>query len=136
MFGLLRQKLSAYFERNEKAHALARYEDDSDEISDRYSVLPLLLEIDQGLERFSGQNLCVLEIFNDDTTPMEYVIYVIERFSKRDRVQATKLALKVHGTGSGHIAAGGRSILEAIAKLIEQDATARQYPFKCAVRAV
>ena len=38
---------------------------------------------------------------NDDYTPMEFVVHVLELFFKMDRSQATQVMLEVHTSGKG-----------------------------------
>ena len=40
-------------------------------------------------------------ILNDDYTPMEFVVYVLERFFNKSREEATLIMLHVHQTGVG-----------------------------------
>ena len=40
-------------------------------------------------------------IMNDDYTPMEFVILVLERFFKKSRAEATQIMLHVHQKGMG-----------------------------------
>ncbi len=40
-------------------------------------------------------------IFNDDYTPMEFVVDVLQRFFNKNREQATQIMLQVHTKGSG-----------------------------------
>ena len=40
-------------------------------------------------------------ILNDDYTPMEFVVYVLERFFNKSREDATRIMLHVHQTGVG-----------------------------------
>ena len=40
-------------------------------------------------------------LFNDDFTPMEFVVEVLERFFNKNREQATQIMLQVHTKGSG-----------------------------------
>ena len=40
-------------------------------------------------------------LLNDDYTPMEFVVEVIERFFNKSREQATQIMLKVHTEGAG-----------------------------------
>jgi ATP-dependent Clp protease adaptor protein ClpS len=40
-------------------------------------------------------------LLNDDYTPMEFVVHVLERFFQKDREQATRIMLHVHNHGVG-----------------------------------
>ena len=40
-------------------------------------------------------------ILNDDYTPMEFVVHVLEYFFKMNRTQATQVMLEVHTSGKG-----------------------------------
>ena len=43
-------------------------------------------------------------ILNDDYTPMEFVVYVLEQFFNKSREDATRIMLHVHNTASGSAA--------------------------------
>lgn len=40
-------------------------------------------------------------MLNDDYTPMEFVIHVLERFFQKDEAAATQIMLQIHQTGMG-----------------------------------
>ncbi|MEX2647507.1 MAG: ATP-dependent Clp protease adapter ClpS [Alphaproteobacteria bacterium] len=40
-------------------------------------------------------------LLNDDFTPMEFVVHVLERFFRKSREEATRIMLLVHRTGVG-----------------------------------
>ena len=46
-------------------------------------------------------NLYRVLILNDDYTPMEFVVHVLERFFNKDREAATRIMLHVHNHGIG-----------------------------------
>ena len=43
----------------------------------------------------------VVMMFNDDFTPMEFVIVVLQEFFSKDREAATQIMLKIHLDGRG-----------------------------------
>src|SRR6201997_3676495 len=46
-------------------------------------------------------NLYRVLLLNDDYTPMEFVVHVLERFFNKDREAATRIMLHVHHHGIG-----------------------------------
>ena len=46
-------------------------------------------------------NLYRVLLLNDDYTPMEFVVHVLERFFNKDRETATRIMLHVHHHGIG-----------------------------------
>ena len=40
-------------------------------------------------------------LLNDDYTPMEFVVMVLQEFFNKDRETATQIMLKIHHEGSG-----------------------------------
>jgi ATP-dependent Clp protease adaptor protein ClpS len=51
-------------------------------------------------------------LLNDDFTPMEFVVHVLERFFSKDRAQATRIMLHVHTQGKGLCGTYVREIAE------------------------
>ncbi|HEX9194670.1 MAG TPA: ATP-dependent Clp protease adapter ClpS [Azonexus sp.] len=70
-------------------------------------------------------------LLNDDYTPMEFVIVVLQRFFAMGTEQATQIMLKVHNEGRGVCGVFPRDI--AATKVEQVGAFARQYqhPLAC-----
>jgi len=70
-------------------------------------------------------------MLNDDYTPMEFVIAVLQRFFSLDTEQATRIMLKVHNEGRGVCGVFPRDI--AATKVEQVSAFARQHnhPLAC-----
>ena len=51
-------------------------------------------------------------INNDDFTPMEFVVHVLEQFFNMDRAKATRIMLDVHNNGKGVCGLYPRDIAE------------------------
>ena len=72
-------------------------------------------------------------LLNDDYTPMEFVIEVIERFFNKDREQATRIMLKVHTEGAGICGVYPQDIAETKMNQVLNLAKAKQHPLQCVV---
>ncbi len=70
-------------------------------------------------------------LLNDDFTPMEFVVTVLERFFGKTREQATNIMLKVHNEGAG--VCGVYTLDVAQTKVDQVTACARenQHPLQC-----
>ncbi len=70
-------------------------------------------------------------LLNDDYTPMEFVIVVLQRFFAMGTEQATQIMLKVHNEGRGVCGVFPRDI--AATKVEQVGTFARQYqhPLAC-----
>lgn len=70
-------------------------------------------------------------LLNDDYTPMDFVIAVLQRFFSLDTEQATRIMLKVHNEGRGVCGVYPRDI--AATKVEQVSAFARQHhhPLAC-----
>jgi len=74
-------------------------------------------------------------MLNDDYTPMEFVVEVLERFFSMHREQATQIMLKVHTSGSAVCGVFTRDIAETKASQVNQYARENQHPLLCEIEA-
>lgn len=70
-------------------------------------------------------------LLNDDYTPMEFVVDVIQRFFGRTREQATQIMLKVHTEGAGVCGVYPHDIAETKMNQVMQHAQQHQHPLQC-----
>jgi ATP-dependent Clp protease adaptor protein ClpS len=70
-------------------------------------------------------------LLNDDYTPMEFVIHVLERFFSMDREQATTVMLKVHNEGTGLAGIYPRDVAETKVHQVRDFARNHQHPLQC-----
>ena len=74
-------------------------------------------------------------LLNDDYTPMEFVVEVLEMFFRMNREQATHVMLTVHTQGKGVCGIYTRDIAETKAAQVNQYARENQHPLLCEIEA-
>jgi len=70
-------------------------------------------------------------IMNDDYTPMEFVILVLERFFKKSRAEATQIMLHVHQKGMGVCGLYPYEIAETKVVQVMDFSRKNQHPLQC-----
>ena len=76
-------------------------------------------------------NLYRVLILNDDYTPMEFVVHVLERFFNKDAEAATKIRLHVHHHGIGECGVFTYEIAETKVTQVMDFARKHQHPLQC-----
>jgi ATP-dependent Clp protease adaptor protein ClpS len=74
-------------------------------------------------------------LLNDDYTPMEFVVEVLETFFLMNREQATQVMLTVHTQGKGVCGIYTRDIAETKAAQVNEYAREHQHPLLCEIEA-
>ena len=72
-------------------------------------------------------------MFNDDYTPMDFVVEVLEGFFGLNRELATKVMLTVHTEGRAVCGVFARDIAETKAEQVNQYARECQHPLLCEI---
>lgn len=75
-------------------------------------------------------------LINDDFTPMEFVVHVLEYFFRMDREAATRVMLNVHTQGKGVCGVFTRDIAETKAAQVNAYAREHQHPLLCEIEPV
>lgn len=70
-------------------------------------------------------------ILNDDYTPMEFVVQILETFFRMDREKATRIMLHVHTRGMGVCGVFTRDIAETKVTLVNDYSRNNQHPLLC-----
>lgn len=68
---------------------------------------------------------------NDDYTPMEFVVHVLEIFFSMDRENATRIMLEVHTRGRGICGIFTHEIAETKVSQVNSYAREQQHPLLC-----
>lgn len=72
-------------------------------------------------------------MLNDDYTPMEFVIHVLERFFSKNREEAAKIMLHVHQRGVGVCGTFTYEVAETKVTQVMDSARQHQHPLQCTV---
>jgi len=70
-------------------------------------------------------------ILNDDYTPMEFVVHVLEAIFQHDRENATRIMLNVHKAGKGVCGIYSRDIAETKVTQVNSYSRENQHPLLC-----
>ncbi|MBS1188379.1 MAG: ATP-dependent Clp protease adaptor protein ClpS [Rhodocyclaceae bacterium] len=81
--------------------------------------------------RLEPPKLYKVLLLNDDYTPMEFVIVVLQRFFAMDTEQATRIMLKVHNEGRGICGVFPRDIAATKVEQVSAFARQHQHPLAC-----
>ncbi len=70
-------------------------------------------------------------LLNDDYTPMEFVVHVLERFFNHTREQATRIMLHVHQKGIGICGVYTYEVAETKVAQVTEFARRHEHPLQC-----
>lgn len=74
-------------------------------------------------------------LLNDDYTPMEFVVMVLQHYFQRDRDTATHIMLKIHHEGRGVCGVYPRDIAATKVELVLAAARRDGHPLQCIMEA-
>ncbi len=83
------------------------------------------------IDRVETPKMYRVMLLNDDFTPMDFVVLVLQRFFAKDLDAATKVMLDVHQKGSGVAGVYTLEIAEMKSNQSNQFARMNQHPLKC-----
>jgi ATP-dependent Clp protease adaptor protein ClpS len=70
-------------------------------------------------------------MLNDDYTPMEFVVHILERFFNKNRQEATRIMLHVHRRGVGICGVYTYEVAETKVTQVMDFARQNQHPLQC-----
>jgi ATP-dependent Clp protease adaptor protein ClpS len=76
-------------------------------------------------------NLYRVLLLNDDYTPMEFVVQVLEEFFNKSREEATKIMLHVHQNGVGECGIYTYEVAETKVTQVMDFSRKHQHPLQC-----
>ena len=93
------------------------------------------LAVEEAKPKLKPPPLYRVIIHNDDYTPMDFVVHVLELFFYMNREKATQIMLAVHTKGKAVCGVFSRDIAETKAAQVNQYAREQQHPLLCEIEA-
>ena len=89
------------------------------------------LLVEEAKPKLKRPPLFQVVLLNDDFTPMEFVVDVLERIFSMDRTTATRIMLEVHTRGKGVCGVFTFEIAETKVAQVVDMARRHQHPLQC-----
>lgn len=70
-------------------------------------------------------------LLNDDYTPMEFVVHILQKFFRLQHEEAVRVMMEVHTQGAGVAGTYTAEIAETKVALVNQYARDHQHPLMC-----
>lgn len=103
--------------------------------SDDDSAIDGGVVVQEDKPRLKRPPLYKVVLHNDDYTPMEFVVEILERFFGMDRERATHVMLTVHTKGKAVCGIYSRDVAETKAAQVNQYARQNEHPLLCEIEA-
>ena len=91
------------------------------------------LVLEEAAPRLKRPPLYQVVLLNDDYTPMEFVVHVLERFFAKSHEDAVRIMLHVHHRGVGVCGVFTYEIAEAKVNQVMDLARQHQHPLQCTI---
>ena len=98
---------------------------------DRQSEIQHGLAVEEARPEVLRPPLYQVVLLNDDYTPMEFVVVVLETFFNMTRELATQVMLHVHTRGKGVCGVFTREVAETKVTQVNEFSRAHQHPLLC-----
>ena len=89
------------------------------------------LSVQEGKPELQRPPMYKVLLLNDDYTPMEFVVVVLETFFSMDRERATQIMMHVHTRGVGVCGVFTRDIAETKVSQVNDFSRNHQHPLMC-----
>lgn len=93
------------------------------------------LAVQEAKPRVAEPPKYMVMLLNDDYTPMDFVVDVLQRFFKMDRTKSTRVMLEVHTKGRGVCGTFTAQIAETKVAQVNGYARQHQHPLLCVMEA-
>lgn len=89
------------------------------------------LSVEEAKPKLRKPPLYKVLLLNDDYTPMEFVVQVLETFFRMNREKATQIMLHVHTRGVGVCGVFTRDVAETKVSQVNDYSRSHQHPLMC-----
>jgi ATP-dependent Clp protease adaptor protein ClpS len=89
------------------------------------------LAVQESKPKLKRPPLYKVMILNDDYTPMEFVVHILEYFFGMDKEKAVRVMLQVHTQGNGVCGVYSREIAETKVSQVNDYARDNNHPLLC-----
>jgi ATP-dependent Clp protease adaptor protein ClpS len=89
------------------------------------------LAVEQARPKLKRPPMYKVLLLNDDYTPMEFVVHVLEQFFGMNREKATQVMLHVHTRGMGVCGVFSKDVAETKVAQVNDHSRANQHPLLC-----
>jgi ATP-dependent Clp protease adaptor protein ClpS len=87
--------------------------------------------LERRTQRTQPPQMYQVVLLNDDFTPMEFVVHVIQEYFSKDREMATQIMLKIHLEGKGICGVYTRDVAGTKVDQVTQAARHAGHPLQC-----
>jgi ATP-dependent Clp protease adaptor protein ClpS len=91
--------------------------------------------VERKVARTEPPRMYQVVLLNDDYTPMEFVVMVLQEYFKRDLETATQIMLKIHHDGRGVCGVYSKDVAATKVELVLAAARRGGHPLQCIMEA-
>ncbi len=108
---------------------------DDDSLPDEYYDYGGDLAVEEAKPKLNPPSKYQVLMLNDDYTPMDFVVHILEVFFSMDQEKATRIMLQVHTEGKAVCGVYTKDIAETKAAQVNQYARENEHPLLCEIEA-
>ena len=93
------------------------------------------LALEEAKPKLKKPQMYKVVLMNDDYTPMEFVVHILEAFFSMNREKATHIMMNVHTQGKGICGIYTRDVAETKVAQVTEYSKQNQHPLLCTLEA-
>ena len=92
--------------------------------------------LEKQAQKLKAPSMYQVTLLNDDYTPMEFVVAIIQEYFNKDRETAMQIMLKVHTDGKGVCGVYSKDVALTKVELVMTHARKAGHPLQCVMEEV